>query len=499
MTDRKDVNDLHREGKLPAHPSQGTERVALRVVQHDERRPTEPADLAAERALLGALLWAGANAPEVLRAAAVADLLEGGEPFYDARYGAVYDACHAAHKAGAEHDAVAVAAELARAGKGGLLGGAEGLEALKDAASTVSTAQARVYAQRIRELWARRTALADARKLAEAARDPKVEPAVLLERAQAAAANYARRTAAVASIVSIKHSLAAFIGSLQTGKNEAMPTGLRQVDEITNGGLRPRETSILAARPNVGKSNLSAQFAEAMVAADPSMVAVIYTLEMRHEMYAARLLSARAGVPMQNFRRMVISPSQWEAIHKGVAALAERGLYFADSPSQTLAQVFASLETFTRMLAQEGRRIGLAVIDHVGLVKPSAEALKRASREQQVAETSRALRAIADKYHCHAMGIAHINRSSESAPDALPGIHQLRESGALEGDADNVFILHRERDPKTRQFRKDKPAAFALGKGRLDETGVCLLGYDGAHARFTDYTGPEEFEQVYGD
>jgi replicative DNA helicase len=497
VTDRKDVNDRAREGTLPAHPLQGVERVALRVVKPAETRASEPADPPAERALLGALLWAAANAPDTLRVDAVADILETGEPFYDRRLGDAYDAVRACRAAGAEHDVVAVAGALAREGTGGGLG-SEGLDALKDGASTVSPRQARVYAQRVRDTWARRKVIAEARLLAEDARDPKVDAAVLLERSLALGKNHAARAAATAEVVSIKQALSTFLRGLETGKNTAVTTGLREVDLMTNGGLRPLETSIMAARPNIGKSLLAGQIGEAMNAADPTLVTVMFTLEMRAEMYAARLLSARSGVPMANFRRVVITPAQWTAIYAAVEGLAKRGLYFADSPSQTLAQVFSKLAQLTRVLAAEGRRIGLAVIDHVGLVKPSADALKKASREQQVAETSRALRSMATEFHCHAMGIAHINRTSEGT-EAMPGIHQLRESGALEGDADNVFILHRERDPKTRQFRKDKPAAFAFAKGRLDETGVCLLGFDGAHQRFEDYAGSDDFDQVYGE
>ena len=141
----------------------------------------------------------------------------------------------------------------------------------------------------------------------------------------------------------------------------------------------------------------------------------------------------------------------------------------------------------------------LVVVDHVSLVKPSAEAIKRSNREQQVAETSRGLRFIANELGCHVMGIAHISREGEKeSGNRMPQMRALRESGSLENDADLVMIMHRERDPDTGLLNNEKPAALAVAKARLDETAILLLNYDGARARFADWTGDGTYATFYG-
>ena len=501
MTKPRDEADLQRDGELPADPMTGTQRVApLRVVNPDEKRPpVDPCDLAAERALLGALLWSGKNQPAALRVRAVLDLLETGEPFFDRNHGAIFDAIRACATAKVEHDPVAALAELVRAGRDRSVGGLDALQTLVDSASTVLETQARSYAEAIRRAWSKRVAILGWRTLAEDARSPKADMAQLLERAQALIADIAQRSTTGASTVSISESLKSLTRKLEAKVNTAMPTGLRDLDAALNGGLRPGEVSVLAARTNVGKSQLAAQLAEHMVTADPTLGALYVTLEMAHEMFTARLLASRSGVPLSNLRRSVLNPTQWSALTTASKDLERKGLFFADSPAQTMAAVYAAALERSRLLAREGKRLGLIVLDHLGLVKPSAEALKKASREGQVAETSRAQRYLAAQLGVHVLGIAQIGRAAEQkGVEGMPKLHHLRESGAIEQDADIVFILHRERDPRTGMFNKDKPPALAIAKGRMEDTAIMLVGYEGSRARFSDWNGTEDFGDFYG-
>lgn len=504
MTKPPDDNDRAVDGTLPKDPSADTAKVkpaVLHVVKPGERRSIpEPSDPDAEDALLGALLWSGKYQPQMLRVKMVGDILENGIAFYGRGRTEIFDAITACAKDGAEHDPVAVFAQLVRTGNDRRAGGREMLDRLVDNASTVSETQARVYAQSIRETWARRLIISDARRLAEEARNPKASIDALVQQGRDAVAAASLRTASTAMSISLRQSAESLFQLLTKGNNTAIPTGLRQLDEALNGGLRPGEVSLLAARPSVGKSTLAAQIAEHMTTVDPTCCALYVTLEMKHEMFTARLLSARSGVPMNNMRRMVLTPTQWSQVTAAVAELATKGVYFADSATQTLASIYATASQLSRILAREGKRLGLLVIDHVGLVKPSAEALKKSNREQQVAETSRGQRFIATEIGCHVMGIAHISREGEKdSGNRMPQPRHLRESGALENDADTVMILHRERDPDTGIMRTDKPAALAIAKARLDETAIMLLGYEPQHARFSSWTNEnEKFSDFYG-
>jgi replicative DNA helicase len=496
----RDEADRLRDGDLPADPLAGTARIATLAGRRGAAKvrtlPAHPCDLAAEAALLGALLWAGANAPETARVASVLDILETGVPFYGHGHGAVYDAARACAAAGAEHDHVAVHGELVRAGQSGAAGGLDGLLKLKDGASTVSEAQLRVYAKAIRDAWDKRELMALVRAFITVLEDPRLTEEQRLDSGMALSIAMTDRSRATAHSVSAKQSAVKLFTILQSGTDTSMGTGLAGLDGMLSGGLRPGEVTVLAARTSVGKSTLSAQVAEHIVTADPARGALYISLEMAHQSLTARLLAARSGVPVSNLRRGILNPSQWSQITQAVEELSAKNLYFADSSSQTMASIYAAGLERKRLLEREGKRLALLVIDHIGLVKPSAEALKKANREQQVAETSRALRFIAAELGCHVVGIAQIGRVSELRPDAMPRLHHLRESGAIENDADNVLIMHRERDMKTGLFT-DKPPALAVAKGRLDETGIILLGYDPARARFSDWEG-DGFAHYYG-
>lgn len=503
MSKDKDENDRLCDGTLPKDPSEGTERMTppgykkpeRGPIRLDERRsPSAKFNIQAEKALLGALLWAGANQPDALRIRQVLDILETGEAFHGQGYGDVFDAMKECAQHG-EHDPVAVNTELARRG-GGI--GFDDLVALKLEASTVSESHARQFAKTIRVCWVRRCLARDARLLAEAADDPRTDDEILIEQFRSAMSEARQRLATDSHSVSMSQSASSFFAQLTDKTREAIPTGFHDLDEAISGGLRPGEVSILGARTSVGKSALAACISEHIVTANAHLGVLYVTLEMAHESFAARLVSARSGVPLSNLRRKVLNPIQWSQVTQAVADLKSKPLYFTDSPSQTMAAIYAAATERARSLEREGKRLALVVIDHLGLVKPSAEALKRASREQQVAETSRGQRYIAAELGVHVLGIAQISRESERQPsNMMPKLSHLRESGSLEMDADIVMILHRERDPKTGLFDRQKPPALAIAKGRMDETAIMLLGYEPSRARFTDWNGDEKFGDVY--
>lgn len=494
-----DDSDRAQAGTLPADPSADTVKAApLRVVAPNERRsPDEPCDLAAERALLGALLWAGAHQQDTLRVQSVRDILDSGEPFYNRRAGAAFDAIRAAADEKQEHDPVAVYGQIIKRGKGGP--SLDDLWKLVDDASTVSERQARVYAQSIRDTWARRVVIRDARALIEEARNGTRPSSEILAKAQSVAKAFADSSRSSAGIVSVKESAVALFTELEK-PNSAIPTGLVDLDEALNGGLRPGEVSIVAARTNVGKSLLSMGIANHMASLGRGIGVLYVTLEMQHTSFTARMISASAAVSMGAIRRVCLNPSQWQRVTEATAEAAKKDIFFADNSSQTMSSVYSSALECSRRLARDGKRLGLVVVDHIGLVKPSAEAMKRANREQQVAETSRALRYIAQEVGCHVLGIAQIGRAFEKdGGERMPKLHHLRESGSIENDADVVMILHRERDAKTGLFTNDKPPALAIAKGRMDETAVMLLGFDSEHVRFMNWQGQERYSDFYGE
>jgi len=171
---------------------------------------------------------------------------------------------------------------------------------------------------------------------------------------------------------------------------------------------------------------------------------------------------------------------------------------WSTTTSLTLASVFKAAREAQRRAKKVGKRVKLVVVDHIGLVKTS-ELLKKAPRQLQVAETSRGLRFIATEIGCHVMALAQIHRDAErqKTTDSMPKLWHLRESGDLEQDADQIFIMHRPRDTTSGLLKNDMPTAFALAKGRMDEAAVNLIGFE--RGQYVDWKDDSRsFQSVYG-
>ena len=491
-----DENELLQQGKLPANPAEGTARIPPLRALEPARKIGEPCDVAAEKALNGALLWAASNTPDTLRASAVADLLPSGEPFYDRANGDIYDAILAClvkdEQTGhtpVEHDPVAVAMHASRAGKGRDATSVEALLKLQAAASTVSEVQARAYADSIRSTWAKRCAIRDLRNIASDALNPKVSDVEIFERAQKASMEIMERSSARATTVSIRQSAEQVFKAMLTPGQSATATGLRDLDGALNGGLRPCETSILAARTSVGKSTCSIGIAEHICASDPTAGVVYVSMEMQHTSFTTKIIASRTpGLTVSAMRRKVFNDNQLVGMRNTVDEIKDLELHFTVSMTQTLASAFAAANGCQRVLRKAGKRLALVIIDHIGLVKASNELLKKATRQQQVAETSCGLRWIASELGCHVMALAQIHRDAErqKAGESIPKLHHLREAGDIEQDADQIILLHRPRDPGTGLFVKDKPAALVLAKSRLDEETLGML-VDFRSGRYVDW------------
>jgi len=503
-----DENELLQQGKLGANPADGTARVApLREIA-PPRKIGEPCDVAAENALLAALLWAASYSPEALRASAVQDLLPNSEPFYVRSNGAIFDAMLACltknEETGhtpVEHDPVAVATHAARIGKGSDATGVDALLKLQAAASTVSEVQARAYADSIRSAWTKRCAIRDLRNIASDAFNPKISDVEIFERAQKASMEIMERSATRASTVSIKQSAEQLFRDMLSPGGAAVSTGLNDLDAVLNGGLRAPETSIVAARTSVGKSTLSIGIAEHICVSDPQAGVLYVSMEMPHKSFTTKLLVSRTpGVTMAAMRRKALNANQWRDLETSVASVKDLELHFTVSMTQTLASVFAAANERQRVLKKAGKRLVLVIIDHIGLVKASNELLKKATRQQQVAETSRGLRWIASELGCHVMALAQIHRDAErqKASESIPKLHHIREAGDVEQDADQIMILHRPRDPTTGLFVSGKPTALVLAKSRMDEETLgMLVDYQrGRYVNWTDYH--RSFADEYG-
>lgn len=493
-----DENDRARAGTLPGDPSQGTEKVRLHVARPgDHRPPTEPCDLLSERALLGALLWCGQNAPDQLRVSAVTDILENGDPFYEKAHQFIFEALLALAREGVNHEPVAVFRTLGSIGADRAVGGLEGVRRLLDDAGSLNEVQARYYATSIRGKWARREAVRIAKEVIAEAMSSTSTDESLFEKAVSLPAVYGNRTAETGAAATAREAAGNFYHALSTPCAPWLSSGFRDVDDMMAGGWRRQESYIVAARTSIGKSLFAAQLAEKLVSISPNDAVMISTLEMSKEKYIGRIVSARSGVPRRAIRMRNLTPEQMSAVFLETQRISTLPLFFVDNESQTLGKVYAAARQLHAKLARQGKRLGMVIVDHLGLVKASTESLRRADRRMQVSETSRGLRWIARQLDCAVVAAVQITRAFEGdSRYSVPQLHHLKDSGSIEEDADNVLILHRAKDESTGMFLPDYPMAVVLEKAREDDRRAIVLDIHPITGQLSD--SDKTFSECYG-
>lgn len=264
------------------------------------------------------------------------------------------------------------------------------------------------------------------------------------------------------------------------GEVSGLSTGFGDLDAKTNG-FQPTELIILAARPSMGKTAFVVNIAEA-VASQVGAGVVIFSLEQSKLELAERLLCIRAKIDGHKLRKGDLSEEEREKLVEASAQLSELPLYIDDQPARTMAQIGAIAR---RLKRRHG--VGLIIIDYLQLIEPED---KRAPREQQIALIARRLKFLAKEIEVPVIALAQLNRGVELREDKRPRLADLRESGAIEQDADLVMFLHRPDayDPE------DQPglAEVVIAKHRSGPTGIVNLTWKKESMRFVDFSNLAE-------
>lgn len=288
--------------------------------------------------------------------------------------------------------------------------------------------------------------------------------------------------AAVCTAADAADEVLARLDRREAGECFGVPCGLFDL-HAKLGPLMPGWLVILAARPSIGKTALGLRVAEfASLDVDPPRTTLLCSLEMDRQELAARLLTGRAGVPgnrLQEGKRP--DAAERRRLDARARELRDSGrLHIDDRPVMTVAQIAAAAR---RIKAQHG--LGLLVIDYVQLLQPSARSNQKASRQEQVAGISRDLKGLAKDLGVPILALSQLNRESEKRADRRPCLADLRESGAIEQDADVVLLLHRP------DFydKADRPgeADIIVAKNRHGETGTVRLSWLAPLGRFENF------------
>jgi replicative DNA helicase len=424
---------------------------------------TPPHDREAERATLGAML----QRPQAIDD--VAELLRGAD-YYLPVHETIHDVIVTMHAARQTVDAITVNAELQRRGELAKLPDATYVHTLMQSCQMPWAALS--YAEVVADTALRRRVMDAGQR--------SIQYALTAEDANTAAQDAQQWMAEAANTAStteggttLEAGMADAIDWLETQQIGAQ-TPWVDVNEVTNG-LLPGTMITVAARPGHGKSLVLKDVA--VFTAKQGTPVHISTLEMSRNEYMARILAAEAKVNLANMLRRRMSEAEWERVAQAAQIAQRLPLYLDDRETQTMDQIRAAARQTQR---RYGRKLGLIGIDYAQLVKPDR---RLQVREQEVAAISRKVKLMSKEFDCPVMLLAQLNRGNTQRSDHTPQVSDLRESGALEQDSDQVWLLHRED-----QYRQDTERLgevdLIVGKNRNGPPNVTIpLAFQGHYAR----------------
>jgi len=269
------------------------------------------------------------------------------------------------------------------------------------------------------------------------------------------------------------------------GAVTGMPTGFTDLDEMT-AGLQPADLIIVAARPSMGKTAFSLNMAEYAALKTKKAVAV-FSMEMSASQLAFRLISSMGRINQQHLRTGDLQEEEWPRVTSAITLLSETRIFIDDTPALSPSELRAR----SRRLKRE-HDLGLIVIDYLQLMQVPGNKENRAT---EISEISRSLKALAKELNVPVIALSQLNRSLEQRTDKRPVMADLRESGAIEQDADVIMFIYR--DEYYNQESPDKGLAeIIIGKQRNGPTGTVKLTFLGQYTKFENYA-PDSYLGSY--
>ncbi|WP_061963282.1 MULTISPECIES: replicative DNA helicase [Demequina] len=429
-----------------------------------------PQNLEAEQSVLGAMM---------LSKDAMADVIETirADDFYKPAHETIFDVTVKLYNSGNPVDALTVSAELQRDGSISRIGGAEYLHTL--ISMVPSAASAGYYARLVREQSILRKLVEAGTRIAGMgyeADGSQVDDIVDSAQSEIFAVTERRNSEDYLPIGEVMERTIDEIeaSSIRDGSMRGIPTGFRELDELT-GGLQKGQMVVIAARPAIGKSTLGLDICRA-AAIGAGKASVIFSLEMSREEITKRMLSAESSVKLTKLTKGPMGPNDWERLAQTAASISKAPLFIDDSPNMSLMEIRAKC----RRLKQQ-HDLQLVVIDYLQLMSSGR---KVESRQQEVSEFSRALKLLAKEIEVPVIAISQLNRGAEQRGDKKPMLSDMRESGSIEQDADIVILLHRE-DAYDRDNRPGE-ADFIIAKHRAGPTDTIAVAFRKDFAHFAD-------------
>ena len=438
--------------------------------------PVEPLhDREAERAVLGAMLMDTDVIPRVMPI-----LGETPEAFFTTDHRIIYSAAVDVYDQHSKADIILVADHLKKTDQLKRVGGTIYLYDLQ--ARIVETENTEFHAQIVRDKWMRRQLIQASATIREIAQDGEKDLVDVLDESQEEifrlnSLNTHRGFIPLGSLINqslkdieeLYHKKEQYVG---------IPSGFTDLDILTSG-LQRGDLIIIAARPSMGKTTLVLNIAQ-NIALDQELPVAVFSLEMPARQVAMRMLAAEAQIDFAKLRIGNITDQNWSNLTQGATTLMQAGnrISIHEARGITIQTVRAE----ARRLKSQQENLALIIVDYLQLLRGTGQ---YTGREQEIAEISRALKALAWELDVPIIACSQLNRELERRPDKRPQLADLRESGAIEQDADLVVFLHRD-DYYDEQSEAAGMADLIIRKQRNGATGTVQLEFIKEQMRFAN-------------
>ena len=457
---------------------------ALERVSADVLRKVPPQNLEAEQSVLGGIL---------LKNAILFNLVDlvGEDDFYSPAHRFIFQAILDLSRKNAPIDLVSLAEALRVSGRLDEVGGPAYLAEL--ASATVSAANALHHATIVREKSVQRKLISTAVDIITRCYDGGQETDTLLDESEQAIFSIAdsRTTKGLHTAKDLITRVFEQIEKRMETKElvTGVPSGYYQFDEYT-AGLQPSDLIIVAGRPSMGKTAFAMNVAM-RAAAMHAVPTAVFSLEMSMEQIMQRMLCCWGKVDLAKLRRGRLDDEDWSRLYDAANHLSAAPIFVDDTPAITTMDLRARCR---RLKAERG--LGLIMVDYLQLMRASRHI---DSREQEISEISRSLKSLAKELHVPVVALSQLNRKVEERADKRPMMSDLRESGAIEQDADVIIFLYRAAAYKKKEelTPEDNVAEVIIGKQRNGPTGMVKLLFlkeSTAFENLSDIPPPSELD-----
>ena len=431
----------------------------------------QPHSIEAEQSVLGGLLLSADAWDAVSEAVVDSD-------FYRPDHRLIFRQIAKLAEASEPVDVITVADKLEARGE---LDAAGGLPYLAELAqNTPSASNIRAYAQVVRERASLRQLIEAAQEIAESGFNPEGRTSYeLVDEAERRIMQISEQGPKAGGPQGVNPLLQAALGRIEElfnsgGDITGLSTGFKDLDGMTSG-LQPSDLVIVAGRPSMGKTSFAMNLVEHAILHQERPI-LVFSMEMPADSLIIRMLSSVGRIDQTRIRNGKLEQEDWPKLSTAVSKLKDVPLYIDDTAALTPTEV----RSRSRRVAREHGQLGMIMVDYLQLMQIAGSS---EGRTAEISEISRSLKAIAKEFQCPVVALSQLNRSLENRPNKRPVNSDLRESGAIEQDADVIMFIYR--DEVYNEESPDKGVAeIIIGKQRNGPIGICRLAFIGQFTRF---------------